>query len=164
MAFIRQTVLEYQSLSAGLRIYLIVSKGRILVSEAADGPSADATLEPLLVAANSTPCAAALGYDPTLGSHRLTTSKPSLVEADGRSAVVSFGPSPVAAYPGPPDPVLPPDLQPVDNEQACTPRAVANDSGIFLSPSNANTGPSLSTLSGVAQRESMPSMGIAQKK
>jgi len=58
MAFIRQTVLEYQSLSAGLKDLSArfqkadsTLKGRILVSDILDGPSADAASEPLAVAA-----------------------------------------------------------------------------------------------------------------
>jgi len=66
---------EYQSLSAGFmdlsaRFQKAQSnlKGRILVSDAAHGLSADATSELLAVAVNSTPCAAAVdsGYDPAL--------------------------------------------------------------------------------------------------
>ncbi|XP_070068098.1 uncharacterized protein [Drosophila takahashii] len=79
-------------------------------------------------------------------------------------AYASPGLTPAAASFGPPDPIAPADLHPVNFDQASTSHAAAVGSGIILTPANTNTSPSQSTLCGVAQRVPMPLSGVAQKK
>ncbi|XP_070067647.1 uncharacterized protein [Drosophila takahashii] len=186
MAFIRQTDLEYQSLLAGFkdlfnRFEKAESnfKGRIL---AAASHNAVATSDHVPVAADSGPdtgassclqstahsstasTAVSSGYVPTLESYRLATSNASTVVTDGCAADASPGLTPAAASFGPPDPIAPADLHPVNFDQASTSHAAAVGSGIILTPANTNTSPSQSTLCGVAQRVPMPLSGVAQKK